>query len=109
MNGAYADQIIRVMVELKAEIMKRAKNDEIVEVDDVDEITRLAFQRCADFYGVSEQTVANKCTTAMEMRRQDFYDFVKLYLLTDNTTFHLIGGTLYFFDNELKRCFLKCL
>lgn len=84
--SAYADQIIMVMKEIKAEIMERLEKDEEIKIEYVNNITSRAFKRCARSFGVAEQTIVSKCTTGLGIRRQDFYGLVKLYLLTDNTT-----------------------
>lgn len=83
---SYADLIIKVMKEIRAEIMRRLNDDEEVRVDQVEDITRRAFEKSAEFYGVTEQTVISKCTKELGLNIQDFYGLVKLYLLTDNTT-----------------------
>jgi|GEM_PF-1749288 len=83
---SYADLIIKVMKEIKTEIMRRLYDDEEVRVAQVEDITRRAFTKCAEFYRVTEQTVVSKCTREIGVSLEDFYGLVKLYLLSDYTT-----------------------
>ncbi|MCC2818871.1 hypothetical protein LK537_16345 [Lachnoclostridium pacaense] len=75
--SAYADQILTTMEYLMDDIGKRLDNQEEVLADDIEEMTRLAFKKCAEEYGLTEGTVRDKCTRQMDINTAEFYQLVK--------------------------------
>lgn len=91
--SAYADQILTAIEYLMDEIGRRLDNGEDVPTDDIEEMTRLAFKKCADKFGIEESTVRDKCTRQMgNISTARFYQLVKdsigkkdlLYMITAN-------------------------
>lgn len=75
--SAYADQILTTMEYLMDDIGKRLDNQEEVLADDIEEMTRRAFKKSAEKYGLTESTVRDKCTRQMDINTAEFYQLVK--------------------------------
>lgn len=75
--SAYADQIITTKEYLMDEIGKRLDNEEEVSTDEIEEMTRLAFKKCAEKFGLTEGTVRDKCIRQMGINSAEFYHLVK--------------------------------
>lgn len=75
--SAYADQILTTMEYLMDDIGERLDKEDKVMTDDIEEMTRLAFKKCAEKYGLTESTVRDKCTRQMDINTAEFYQLVK--------------------------------
>lgn len=85
--SAYANQIIAVVGELKKDILERLDANKEVTREQIDSITRGIFKECAKNFGVTESTIADKCTRKMKLNTYEFYQSVKQYILNESDIF----------------------
>ena len=84
MMSQCAEEIISVVRELKGIILSKLDNGEEVSTDELDDLTREAFQKTNIQFGVKESTVRDKCTRQIDATTKDFYKLVSDYLLGVN-------------------------
>lgn len=86
--------VFNVCATLKTNILNDISNGIERTVDEVEEMTRVAFKDVAKNANITESTVRDACTRRMEMNTEQFYNSVKNRLINGESDTELLDAMI---------------